>query len=289
MIVDRILAHSTEKAGKREQSKAIGAYNIGRCVAQNWFRVHGYEPEPMEGRAENVLALGNVIEDTVADQIAAAGIAGWRRPVKRCDHDWKLRDSCDQCKARERDVRTVLGDIRVIADGFFANDGREWPVEIKSMSNFAFERALRGELDEGYIAQATTYCKAYDVPYVPVVCYRKETSHLHEVIVKFDDDLWTDLAFGVQVAKGNVQPERPYKISGACQGCNGTGKTAAKALPHKACSGTGREPGGPFIPGFPCGYCSWKTACWGPLEMTVNDYGKPRWRLRTEATQAVAS
>lgn len=54
--------------------------------------------------------------------------------------------------------------------------------EIKTMSNFAFERALNGEIDLAYCCQAWTYTVANNLNPIVFVCVRKETRHICEVI-----------------------------------------------------------------------------------------------------------
>src|SRR5262249_56237206 len=54
--------------------------------------------------------------------------------------------------------------------------------EIKSMSNFAFEWALDGEIDIAYCCQAWTYTVGNNLNPIVFICVRKETRHICEVI-----------------------------------------------------------------------------------------------------------
>ena len=45
---------------------------------------------------------------------------------------------------------------------------------------------------------------------------------------------------------------------------------------HKACGGTGKRDV-PIIPKFPCGYCAFKSSCWGKLTQTIDADGSPAW------------
>lgn len=270
MLVDKILEHVTAKAANRPRSTSIGAYNVGRCRRLLWYHIRPeYETEPMQGRAELVFDLGDRIEDALMRFIAESGVAHVRL-------------------AREQD-KTFLAEIggNVWPDFFFEHeiDGKTQLVvgEIKSMADYSFERAEKGDLDESYLAQVECYMRAFDTQYALVLCYRKETSHLHEVIVERDDQRWAKVLMNVALARSETIPDRPYKLQELCEGCKGTGLTPTGRQAHKACGGTGKLAGGPYIPNFPCGYCSHKLNCWGELEMTVNDYGKPRWRLARKA------
>jgi len=67
-------------------------------------------------------------------------------------------------------------------DGFFHIDGRYGVVDGKTMSDFGFERALNGQIEESYQVQGWVYSQIYGVDLVVFYCYRKETSHIVEVI-----------------------------------------------------------------------------------------------------------
>jgi hypothetical protein len=73
---------------------------------------------------------------------------------------------------------TITGEC----DGLFYVDNRYGVVDGKTMSDFAFDRACEGKIDEGYQVQGWVYSKIYDVNLVIFYCYRKETSHVVEVI-----------------------------------------------------------------------------------------------------------
>ena len=262
MLVDRIIEAAEAKAKARVQTNKIGAHNVGRCVRQLWYQVHGVEAEPMQGRAMLVFDLGDRIEQALIHLLTEAGVEGLRAADPEKD---------------KVEVAEIGG--RVIADLFFTANGREWPAECKSMSNFAFERAERGELDDSYLAQAEVYMRAYDVPWIPLIAYRKETSHLTEVIIKRDDSRWEMIKRNAAAAQGDTVPERPYKLAVLCEGCHGSGRTPTGKQAHSACNGTGRMQGGPYLPSFPCGYCSWKDACWGATEQVFDKNNRPKWRL----------
>jgi hypothetical protein len=55
-------------------------------------------------------------------------------------------------------------------------------IEIKSMSDYAFNRALKGEIDHDYLCQAWTYFKGTDFNPVVFLAYRKETSAMVEIV-----------------------------------------------------------------------------------------------------------
>src|SRR5690349_17201944 len=66
--------------------------------------------------------------------------------------------------------------------GMQLENGRLAVVEIKTASNRTFEKALDGKIDIAYLAQAWFYHYATAFPVVIVIFYRKETSHICEVV-----------------------------------------------------------------------------------------------------------
>jgi len=74
-------------------------------------------------------------------------------------------------------------NVSFTPDGAFqSEDGQIGIVEIKTMSDYAFDRALKGEIDRTYLCQAWVYAVGTSFNPVVFICYRKETSHMVEVI-----------------------------------------------------------------------------------------------------------
>lgn len=265
MLVDKIMAHLTEVAKNRQPIDKIGAHNAGQCPRKLWYTVHGYTPEPLQARALLVFDLGDRVEDALIRWLEETGVAH-----VRCTRD------------QDKTPLPELGG-NVVPDFVFESelDGKPAMLvgEIKSMSGYGFARAEQGELDDAYLAQVECYMRAFDAPAALVLCYAKDTSHLHEILVRRSDERWEAVKRNVALARGDALPPAPYDLESACRGCGGSGLTPTGRQAHKACGGTGLEPGGPFIPNFPCGYCGYKSQCWGQLEMDVTRDGKPRWRL----------
>lgn len=268
MLVDAIMDALDKAAAEREQSSRIGAHNVGTCPRKLWYTVHGYKGEPLGGRALAVFDLGNRVEDAIMAFLEQAEVAHIRA-------------------ARKQDAVYVeeLGG-RVVPDFLFEVDGETIVGEVKSMSDFAFARAERGEVDEQYLCQVEVYMRAFNTQRGLLVAYRKETSHLAEVLVERDDARWERIKANVAQACADTPPERPYTLAIDCEDCGGSGKTPAKGLAHKACNGTGRIPYGPIIPRFPCGYCQYREECWGALEMVMDPKGRPVWRLTGDGAAA---
>jgi hypothetical protein len=200
---------------------------------------------------------------------------GWIRPdfVVEVEESW-----LDNIARHAIDPDSDLRASNVPADELPPQPGELMVVEVKSMSDFAFERACRGILDDSYLAQCESYCRGYGYRHTCLLGYRKETSHLCEILVQRSDTRWEKICANAEKARADKMPPRPYELEVACEGCKGTGLTPKRQQPHKACGGSGNIPGGPYIPNFPCGYCGYKQPCWGKLELTFFQ-GKPRWRV----------
>ena len=116
-----------------------------------------------------------------------------------------------------------------------------------------------------------------------LVFLRKETGHICEHIVRKSETRFQDIKWKKIVADGDTIPARPYALDPKCSKCRGTGKTPKRKLACSGCGGSGNEPGGPFIPVYPCGYCPARKHCWGKLEFAERN-GKPRWAATEERT-----
>lgn len=293
MLIDRIMAAAGAKAQRRKQPN-ISAYNCGKCVRSLWYTAHGYPPEPPDARAQLLFSLGDKVEDSILDWLAETKVGHirtneWRDAVEMPELGGRVRSDfifeCDMFPysgAEQAEPGTLIyipGDVAPPQAGDLLVG------EIKSMSDFAFQRAQRGLIDDAYLAQVECYLRAYDCRHALVIAYRKETSHLAEILIARSDERWAWILGRVAVARAEPCPVRPYELESACKGCGGTGKTEVRKQDHKACGGTGLEPGGPFLPSFPCGYCGWKSECWGTLELAFRD-GRPRWRLASSEAAA---
>lgn len=288
MIVDKILQVALREATARPTTTRLTASNVGKCVRAGWYAHHGIPQEPLPPRTMLVFSLGNLVEDSLCKFIEKATedfirTDAWRDTTTEPETGLRARSDFMFALDDQPLWPNELGE-RVCVPGqpLPPQPGEMLGGEIKSMSNFGFERALRGKIDEAYRAQVEVCLRAYGLRWWLVVAYRKETSNICEILVGRDDDVWASVVAKVDAARGEATPERPYALDSACKGtADGTcveGKTPKTGRAHKRCGGTGLEPGGPFVPNFPCGYCSWRAECWGQQELVFRD-GKPVWRL----------
>lgn len=265
-VEEPIDAHLRAKGVRRlERTFSVGAWNAGQCPRKLWLGLNGAEEEPVEPRGLRNFAMGNMVEDAAINLMIEAGV-----PLIRSDE--------------ARDTFEVPGIGRVRPDVFLDVGGLHLVADIKSISNFGFERAQRGNVDFAYEAQLEVYLRGLDVEWGVLIFWRKDTSHMHYHVVRRNDERWATIQEGVALARGTTMPERPYEMEHRCPGVKEgkciNGKTPARGQPHSTCGGTGLVPGGPKLR-YPCSYCGFKVACWGPLTMSVSKEGAPEWRPKS--------
>ena len=241
----------------------LAAYNVGRCVRDSWYVAHGYAPRLQSAESKRTTERGQALERWLVGRICEA-IPHARRAEWKDDKD-------------KRDCPPLPG--RVIADAFVPfEDHDEIPVDVKTLSDYTFERAEKGDIGQPYEWQMECYARAYDTPFALLLGYEVSRGAMCEVSVHRSDERWAAICSAVATATGETMPERPYALDpSACSGCEGTGKTKVRQQAHAACNGTGLDPLGGCIPKFPCGYCAYRDDCWGELKEVATGRG-PRFR-----------
>lgn len=173
MIVEQIenLIKADEKARVGETRDLFRASGAGRCTREQAYQLLGVPGEPLTPRRRMTFDFGNLIETQVQGYLKRALGDKWVNGNTLGDNHFEI----DGIKISYH-----------IDFAFQHSDGQIGIGEIKSMADFSFERAIKGELDEAYLAQAWCYQKATDFNPVVFVCVRKETNHMVEII--FDRD-----------------------------------------------------------------------------------------------------
>lgn len=297
MIVERMFEGAAAQAAERKLPR-MAAWSVGKCVRQLWFMEHEAVPEPLPPRTMLRFELGNLVEDAVCQRIEDTAIDFLRTNQRHGDNidvpglGFRARSdfvfSCPEDLTLNGKATLELGDIAIAAyDGTPPKKGDICGGEIKSMSNYAYADAQRGVLDEAYLAQIECGLRALDVQWWCCIAYRAETSHPCEVWVARNDARWQQVQRSVEIARGPAIPVRPYTLELLCIGSKTgacvNGKTPARGQEHKHCKGTGMEPGGPYIPNWPCNFCGYKAECWsdmGELQISFDADSKPRWRVK---------
>jgi hypothetical protein len=169
MIVDKIenfYRAESEQMNKRPRN-VFRASSAGYCERRLGYDKLGFQGEAMTPRRMAVLRHGSTLDWAFKKDLAKA------LGDKYINFDDLPYNHCD------------LDGIKIwfMPDGAFeTDDGQIGIVENKTMSDWGFERALKGEIDRAYLCQAWLY--HYGTSFNPIVfvCYRKETSHFCEVV-----------------------------------------------------------------------------------------------------------
>jgi len=166
MLVEALENHYRDLANERQgrPSRWNRASSIGRCPRELCYQKLGVVGAPITPRRMAVFHHGNYMDRGLKEDLMAA-----------------LGDSVITTKLTGS---IVIDEVHISAeaDALFTVNGRKGVADVKTMSNFAFERACKAVIDDTYQAQGWIYAEVFKVDLVVFVCYRKETSHLCEVI-----------------------------------------------------------------------------------------------------------
>jgi hypothetical protein len=298
MLVEKIYAYYERLSLEKSLDNVIHRASLAnKCIRYLGFKKLGVIGK-LNPRAYMMFKLGDMIELIIKDDIMLA-----------------LKQSPDiEVLTENEEVSIDLGEGIVLSghiDGFiYAKDRNEYGVlEIKSASNFAFDEALEGKVDEDYIVQASLYAMALKVDFVCFIFYRKETSHYLEV--SYSRNIGNDA-----VVRYMQHPERSYFVvqypfdlsyvpkirekykilskvmsiedvfsipipydMERCVNCDGTGfKEYGKC---RVCKGTGKkvELDGFIKLSYPCSYCPYNILCY-PNQQVEFDGLKPVIKVR---------
>lgn len=222
MMIEHIKKHLDELPRDRAETSPIRASNSGKCARAIAYQLHGYESTPLNWRAKLVFDLGDKIEDQLATIAVQYGLTD-----------------------RQSEVSVVIDghEIKGHLDGMWNGA----PIDFKSCAARSFTTAKKGDIGS-YIFTMHFYMKATNTDSSVLVYYNKDTSDLCEVIVPFDDGVWSlvEARFRRVFAstKENL-PEREFKM-------NDKG-----VLPWQ------------------CSYCGYNKHCWPSQVLSFTSAGKP--------------
>ena len=166
MLVEKLEAYYRAKAQERNaQPQAWArASALGMCARRLGYMKLGVIGEPLTPRRLSIFNHGDVADMMLKEDLTKALGGGL-------------------ITAGHRGSVMIEGvEVSGECDGLFHLDGRYGVVDFKSMADYSFDRACKGEIDETYAVQGYIYSLIYEVDIVVFVCLRKETSHLVEVI-----------------------------------------------------------------------------------------------------------
>ena len=169
MIIEHLEEFYRREAAARnkEPRNVFRASSAGYCERRLGYEKLGVQGDPLTPRRLSVFRHGTAIDGAL-----------------KIDLQLALNDKFLNLDALRRNECEIEGvTVSFTPDGAFQNGGEAIGiVEIKTMSDYAFDRACKGEIDRSYLCQAWVY--AYGTSFNPVVfiCYRKETSHMVELV-----------------------------------------------------------------------------------------------------------
>lgn len=185
MIVEYLENWYRKEAQERLETpnNPFRASAMGHCIRAGCFDLLGLKGKPLQPRRIAVFRHGDIIHETLTKDLEEA--LGWRF-----------------VKGLDLSVLSALNYVEIdgakisyhIDGAFQYNDKDREPsemnspdtsigiIEIKTMSDFSFNRALKGEIDHEYLCQAWVYFKGTDFNPVVFLAYRKETSAMVEIV-----------------------------------------------------------------------------------------------------------
>jgi len=176
MVIEALesLYRAQAEADNTKKRNPFRASSAGRCERELGYAKLGIKGHPLQPRRLAVMKHGTIIHTALTRDL---GLALGDRFVPE-----------KKLAARKKLYTTIEGvKISYHPDGAVQlDDGRLGIVEFKTMADFSFERATKGEIDHDYLCQAYVYHVGTDFPVVIFLAYRKETAHVVEIV--FDRD-----------------------------------------------------------------------------------------------------
>ena len=254
------------RAPRDEKEIKLYPSESGKCERAIFYKALGIPGEPFQADTRLKFSLGDMVE------LQLIYILG---------HSLKSPDSVyDNNVIRE--IPIGRRSWRGATDGIVKIDGVRRNLEVKSASSYGFKATKRKGVDDafGYLTQACVYTrylmkeKLIDVPETVFLYVDRDSMHLHEETVRFED--WgyaeeADAKFNhiLDCIEAKKKPKRPYdlergKLGLACRYC--AHKYTCWVQPHQAV--TFDENANPVYQMKPTQY----------LHLSV-DRGKPNWIL----------
>ena len=160
------------------KSGALRLSQSGRCARKLAYQYHGFEPngKEIDGRARIIFWMGDLVEMIVTELARLAGV-----PLLGTGF-------------RQLTVEYPLDDVVITGhpDGIILDNGEPVLLEVKSMSDYAFERFEKGVIDEGYIAQTNSYMDILKIKKCLFVAIDKNNGVMAEQVTNYDPKVVQD-------------------------------------------------------------------------------------------------
>lgn len=287
-----------------EPRDVFRASSAGYCVRRLGYDKLGIRGRPLTPRRLAVFRHGTMIDQALKRDLEHALKDKFLNLDRLGGNVWHLEEGGEDIW------------ISFHPDGAYQDEnGDIGIIEIKTMADYSFERALKGEIDHAYLCQAWVYAVGTSFNPVRFLCYRKETSHFVEVVFdrratetivtqRFGGDLVKlatdeplllaevrtpfDPSVEAEVRAKFIHLSHVHSEADLAQGVNIVEDELVKvqgkekAVEAAAQYGVGEQKGswwtfktGRKIAGFPCSYCPYVERCLG-AQLEVEG-GKPLW------------
>lgn len=270
-------------AGSGRTEEGIGwrrATGVVGCPAAILMQEAGVKGEPLEARTLRVFDTGHRTEAQIVAALARSGnpLMGGKHhdapPTVLTGGDGDFQEECQITVGADPYSITVPGHL----DGRLTWKGQEFIVDVKSMSDFAFDRLEKGEVDDKYLDQFNLYMRGTNTQWCACIGVRKETSHVTISWVPRDEERLTDIDNRVADILANVGNPGMIAELGWC--------VSKKEMVYQRKKPVGYIPTGreearqKHEDGMPATYCSYASVCpkvgKGGFEFVI-DGGKPKW------------
>ncbi len=266
MLVNELLNEIKKHESLREWSSPVRLSNTGKCPQALQYQLLGFPKEPLDPRVIMLFRVGDHTEAEIkilaekhlegkhwckfyfGDKIEVHDDEEPRIIYKQIPVSLNIPGYRKPAEEQDQDI-VVFGHL----------DGIGWKtwndpylIEIKSMSDFAYDRFTKGTYDESYQWQLQAYMQATGLKKAIVIAMKKQTSHLAEMIIERDENFDA-------VARWKLLLNRDPNVAAPqyLEFTNYKTKAGIKL-------------------GFPCSYCDYKKYCFDGLNVEFDNRGKPK-------------
>ena len=200
MIIERIKEKILEQ--RTDKPFAIRASGCGGCVRALAYAKLGHKGEPIGERGLLTFKHGDLVEQTLRDLVP--GIYDNQREIKIIDGEL-----------------VITGHIDGLYDWIHENGKETVVIDFKSINTRGFSRAEKGEVDYKYIVQMNLYMHALKLKKAVLVYFNKDTSHLCECVLHYDEGIVKDTLLRmhrVLMATEDSLPQGEYDIDDKVKG-----------------------------------------------------------------------
>jgi len=183
------------EANRAERSH-LGLSQAGhKCHRYCWYKHHGYQGKPIDGRILRLFQMGNLVEKQMMFDLAQAGVS-----ITQDQHNVSF----------DYNGITLKGHIDGVVNGLIESS-KPHLFECKTMNDKGFKKLLKDgyeSYNEQYRFQIHAYALAMDLKNIFVLVYNKNDSTLYQERIKLNKDWIIDRLQDVFVAISKNIPER---------------------------------------------------------------------------------